>query len=126
MDYLVHHIMRTSAYRTPEKEALIHNDERLSYEDVARRVGALAAGLQQAGLKRGDRLGIYLEPSVPQVLAIFAASQAGGVFVPINQLLFPDQVAHISNDCGMRGLVTTGEKLASLAPVSGRYRPLSS
>ena len=72
MDYLIHHLLRTSAYRTPEKEALVHNNERLSYHEVARRVGGLAVGLQQAGLQRGDRFGIYLDPSVPQVLSIFA------------------------------------------------------
>jgi acyl-CoA ligase (AMP-forming) (exosortase A-associated) len=117
MDYLIHHILRTSAKRAPEKEALVHNGERLNYQDVARQVGGLAIGLQQAGLQRGDRIGIYLDPSVPQVLSIFAVSQAGGVFVPINQLLFPDQVTHIANDCKMRGLITTQSKLGNLASV---------
>jgi acyl-CoA ligase (AMP-forming) (exosortase A-associated) len=117
MDYLIHHMLRTSAKRTPEKEALVHNDQRLTYREVASRVGGLAAGLQRAGLHRGDRIGIYLDPSVPQVLSIFAVSQAGGVFVPINQLLFPDQVAHIANDCKMRGLITTQTKLGSLLSV---------
>lgn len=114
MDFLIHHMLRTSANRAPEREALVHNEERLSYQEVARRVGGFAVGLQRAGLQRGDRIGIYLDPSAPQVLAIFAISQAGGVFVPINQLLFPDQLVHIANDCGMRGIVTTGAKLATL------------
>jgi acyl-CoA ligase (AMP-forming) (exosortase A-associated) len=114
MDYLLHHMLRTSANRAPEKEALVHNQERLSYREVARRVGGLALGLQQAGVQRGDRIGIYLDPSIHQVLSIFAISQAGGVFVPINQLLFPDQVAHIANDCKMRGLITTRSKLETL------------
>src|SRR5215475_5486439 len=117
MDYLIHHMLRTSAQRAPDKEALVHNGERLNYQDVTRQVGGLAIGLQQAGLQRGDRVGIYLDPSVAQVLAIFAVSQAGGVFVPINQLLFPDQVAHIANDCKMRGLITAQTKLGNLAPI---------
>jgi len=110
-------MLRTSAARAPEKEALVHRDQRLTYRDVASRVGGLALGLQRASLQPGDRIGIYLDPSVAQVLSIFAISQAGGVFVPINQLLFPDQVAHIANDCKMRGLITTQAKLASLASV---------
>ena len=61
-----------------------------------------------------QRLGIYLDPSVAQVLSIFATSQAGGVFVPINTLLFPQQVVHIANDCQMKGLITTASKLISL------------
>jgi acyl-CoA ligase (AMP-forming) (exosortase A-associated) len=69
------------------------------------------------GIRRGDRIGIFLESSVPQVLSIFGISQAGGVFVPINSLLFPDQVAHIASDCRMKGLITSKSKLHSLAPV---------
>jgi acyl-CoA ligase (AMP-forming) (exosortase A-associated) len=117
MDYLIHHLLRTSATRSPEKEALVHDEQRLSYREVHRRVSGLARGLQQAGIQRGDRIGIYLDPSIPQVLSIFAIPQAGGVFVPINQLLFPDQVAHIANDCGMRALITTQTKLGSFVSV---------
>jgi hypothetical protein len=61
--------------------------------------GGLAYGLRCAGLQWGDRIGIYLAPSVPQALAIFCISQVGGVFVPINGLLFPEQMAHIAIGC---------------------------
>jgi len=117
MDFLMHHMLFTSARRAPEKEALVHGEQRLTYKEVARKVSGLAAGLRQAGLSRGDRLGIYLEASVPQVISIFAASQAQSVFVPINSMLFPEQVSHIAKDCSMTGLITTPEKLAALADV---------
>src|SRR5262245_66202617 len=117
MDFLVHHMLRASARRFPAKEALVHGRERLTYEETARRVAGLAAGLRRAGLKRGDRVGIYLDPSVAQVVSIFGVSQAGGVFVPINAALFPEQVKHIANDCRIIGLITTPAKLATLATV---------
>ena len=114
MDYLVHHMLRSSSKNFPEKEALVHGKERLSYAKVGEMVMGLAEGLRRAGLTRGDRVGIYLEPSVAQVVSIFAISQAGGVFVPINHVLFPDQVEHIANDCNMAVLITTQSKLAQL------------
>ena len=89
MDSLIHHMLHTSANRAPEKEALVHGQRRLSYGEVAGLTRGLGAGLQGAGIARGDRVGIYLEASVAQVLSIFAISQAGGVFVPINAQLFP-------------------------------------
>jgi acyl-CoA ligase (AMP-forming) (exosortase A-associated) len=110
-------MLRTSACRFPEKEALVHGDERLSYKEVRRRVINLAHGLRECGVARGDRVGIYLEASVPQVLSIFGAAQAGGVFVPINSLLFPEQVAHIARDCGMKVLVMNSAKLRSIAEI---------
>jgi acyl-CoA ligase (AMP-forming) (exosortase A-associated) len=117
MDFLIHHMLRTSFERSPDKEALVHGDQRLSYGDVARRTGGLAKGLRSAGVARGDRIGIYLEPSVAQVVSIFGISEAGGVYVPINATLFPEQVGHIAKDCGMKGLITTAAKLFSLAAV---------
>src|ERR1022692_604295 len=75
MDFLIWHLLRESARRLPGKEALIHGDQRLSYQDLAGSAERLAAGLREAGLRRGDRIGIYLEPTVDQVLSIFAISQ---------------------------------------------------
>jgi len=117
MDFLIHHMLRSSAARYPRKQALVNGSQRLTYFEVESCVNALADGLNGAGLERGDRLGILLEPSLPQALSIFAASKANAVFVPINHLLFPDQVAHIVNDCRMKGLITTRSKLSTLLPV---------
>jgi acyl-CoA ligase (AMP-forming) (exosortase A-associated) len=118
-------MLRTSAARYPEKQALVHGHRRLTYSEAERQVNALAYGLKNAGLESGDRLGIFLEPSIPQALSIFAASQANAVFVPINHLLFPEQVAHIINDCRMKGLITTKSKLSSLLPVLQQTPSLS-
>ena len=117
MDFLIHHMLRTSVRHLADKEALVHGDQRLSYREVAKRCSGLAQGLRRAGLLRGDRIGIYLEPSVAQVISIFGVSEAGGVFVPINATLFPEQVGHIAKDCGMKGLITTAAKFSTLAPL---------
>lgn len=100
MDFLIHHMLHAIARRSPEKEALVYGEQRLDYREVVRLTSGLASGLRCAGIARGDRVGIYLEASVEQVLSIFAISEAGGVLVPINTQLFPQQVAHIVRDCG--------------------------
>jgi acyl-CoA ligase (AMP-forming) (exosortase A-associated) len=117
MDFLIHHMLRSSALRFPEKEALVDRENRLTFEEAVRKIAGLAEGLRRAGLQRGDRVGIYLETSVLQGLSIFGVSQAGGVFVPINSVLFPEQVAHIAGDCKMTGLITSRDKVTSLASV---------
>ena len=115
MDFLIHHMLRTSAHHLADKEALVHGEQRLTYREVAKRCSGLARGLRSGGSLRGDRIGIYLEPSVAQVVSIFGVSEAGGVFVPINATLFPEQVGHIAKDCGMKGLITTPAKFATLS-----------
>jgi len=116
MDYLIHHMLRASATRFPDKEALVQGERRLSYREVERLVASLAQGLREFGVKRGERVGIFLDASIEQVISIFAISQAGAVYVPINSVLFPDQVAHIAQNCGMKALITTGPKLHALMP----------
>jgi acyl-CoA ligase (AMP-forming) (exosortase A-associated) len=116
MDFLIHHMLRNSAARYPGKEAVVHGTRRLSYREVADGCASMACGLRTAGVQRGDRVGIYLDPSVEQVLSIFSISQSGGVYVPINTVLVPEQVAHIARDCGMKALITTAEKLQALLP----------
>ncbi len=117
MDFLIWHLLRESVRRTPDKEALVHGEQRLSYRDVARRTGGLAAALRNFGARRGERVGIYLEASVPQVISIFGVSQSEAVYVPINALLHPEQVMHIARDCGMKALITTSAKVQALAEV---------
>ena len=115
MDFLVHHLLRTSAHMFPAKEALVHGQQRLTYRDLAQHTTGLAYGLRRTGLCRGDRIGTFLKLSTSQVMAIFGILQAGGVYVPINHALFPDQVAHIVNDCDIKGLLTDESHYMRLA-----------
>jgi len=124
MDFLIHHLLQRSAERSPDKEALVDGDQRLSYRDVARFTHGIAIGLRRAGLVRGDRIAICLEPSAAQVLSIFGISESGGVCVPINARLFPEQVGHIAKDCSIKGLITTPKRLSSLAGILGQIPSL--
>ena len=117
MDFLIHHMLLTSAGRYADKEALVDASQRLTYTQTAKQSAAIASGLWKLGVRRGDRVGIWLESSVPQAISILGASQSGGIFVPINSPLFPDQAAHIMRDCGTVGLITTREKITSSAAV---------
>ena len=117
MDFLVHHMLQSSALRYSDKEALVHGSVRLTYSEVGAKVKGLASGLRNAGLRRGERVGIYLDASIAQVVSIFGVSQAGGVIVPANAALIPSQVAHIGSDCSISALITSSAKLASLLPV---------
>jgi acyl-CoA synthetase (AMP-forming)/AMP-acid ligase II len=114
---MIHHMLRTSAQRLPEKDAIVQGDDRLSYSQFWRFAAALAGGLRSVGLKRGARLAIFSDASIPQALSIFAASAARAVFVPIHPMLFPEQVAHILIDCEVQGLVTTESRLSALSHV---------
>ena len=113
----LHDLLAQAAAGSPEHAALTYKDRTVSYAelwDETRAVGGLLAAL---GLERGDRVAIYLEKRIETVAAIFAASVAGGVFVPINHVLKAPQVGHILSDSGARFLVTSADRLGQLATV---------
>jgi acyl-CoA ligase (AMP-forming) (exosortase A-associated) len=124
MDFLIWHLLRRTVSRLPQKEALVHGAQRLTYAEVDRLVAGLAVGLRRAGLQRGERVGIYLEASIPQVISMFGISRAEGVYVPMHALLHAEQAMHIVRDCGMKGLITTPAKLALLADLLPELAPL--
>ena len=120
MNHLIHDSLFETAARTPAAEALAYGDRRCSYAQLAGDVRAVAALLLDAGLESGARVAVYMEKRIENVAAMFGAAAAGCVFVPVNPLLKPEQVAYILADCNVRLLATTAERLAQLAPVLDR------
>jgi acyl-CoA ligase (AMP-forming) (exosortase A-associated) len=112
---LVHQLLRNQAERRPEAVALRHRDEALGYGALAQRVEGFAKGLTSLGLGPAERVAVYLPKRFETVVALLGAAAAGGVFVPVNPLLKPAQVAYILQDCNVRVLVTSGDRLALLA-----------
>jgi len=113
---LLHELIAVAAQRTPQAIALTYGADSLSYQELQAATSHFSAGLMQLGLQRGERVAIYLEKRFETVIASFGAPAAGGVFVPLNPLLKPEQVAFILRDCNVRVLVTSPERLALLAP----------
>jgi acyl-CoA ligase (AMP-forming) (exosortase A-associated) len=114
MTYLVHDFISQAASRAPEGEALAYGRRRMCYAELAHAIGLAAGGFLASGISRGDRVAVYLEKRVETVVAMFGATAAGGVFVPVNPLLKPAQVAFILNDCNAGVLVTSVDRFRLL------------
>jgi acyl-CoA ligase (AMP-forming) (exosortase A-associated) len=110
-----HHLLQGAAASTPHAPAVTYKDETVTYADAWDAATAVARQLRDLGLGRGDRVAIYLEKRIETVVAMFAASAAGGMFVPVNHVLKPTQVGHILGDSGARILVTSADRLGQLA-----------
>jgi acyl-CoA ligase (AMP-forming) (exosortase A-associated) len=115
ISYLLSHLPLDTASRSPDAIALRTRNEQLSYADLGRLVERVAGGLCGIGLKKQERVAIYLPKRVETVASCFGTSLAGGVFVPVNPLLKAPQVGHILRDSGASVLVTSPDRLADLA-----------
>ena len=101
-----------STERAPSKVAVIVDGAAYSYEALADAAMRLAGALQHSGLKRGDRVAIYLENSWPAVVAIYGTLLAGGVITVINPQTKTEKLSYMLADSEARALVTE----RSLAP----------
>jgi len=103
---LLHHFLDATAERLPDKVALVCAGKRYRYAELKRSVDALAATLCRGGVRRGDRVAIFLENGVEAVVSIYAAMRAGAVFMPINPLTKGEKLAYLLNDSRAAALVT--------------------
>ena len=116
MKVLVHQLIESTARLHADATALVFKDQTISYGALWDQVTLTAGGLQRLGLERGDRVAVYLEKRIENAMALFGVAAAAGVFVPVNPMLRARQVAYILRDCGVRVLVTSPERLSSIAP----------
>lgn len=117
MDYLLHHLFFKSLEKYPDKQAVVDEQSALTYKALSLKAGYLARILGELNIQRGDRVAFFLEHDIFQAAVILSVSVVGGVFVPINKYLFPQQVLHILRDSGAKYLVTTTERKQELQSV---------
>ncbi len=121
---LVQDFLQNSVARTPDKVALVFQEQRLTYQEIDAQANRLAQALLDHGVQRGDRVAIYLPNSVEAAVAIFAILKAGAVFLVINPTTKLDKLAYILNDCRATGLVTQARQLERLEELQGRVPSL--
>src|SRR3954465_13376945 len=101
---LAHH-----AKRTPDKAITVFEGETTTYAEMATRAAALAAGLYERGVGRGDVVGL-LSYNCPEFLeTVFAANYLGAIAMPINWRLAAPEVRYILEHSEARALVCDDE-----------------
>jgi long-chain acyl-CoA synthetase len=92
--------LEEAARKHPDTACTIFHGARIMYKEMNEITDRLAAGLVELGVKKGDRVGIFM-PNTPQfVMAYFAILKAGGVVVATNPLYSAREIEHQANDSG--------------------------
>jgi len=95
------HFLEESARKYPDRACTIFNGAVVTYKDMNTRADQIAAALVELGVKKGDRVGIFM-PNTPQfVMIYFGILKAGGVVVATNPLYTPPEIAHQASDAGV-------------------------
>ena len=102
------------ARRTPERVALIYQDDRITYADLMHRIATTAGWLAARGIGPGDVVALLMKNSPAFLELTFAISHLGAVSLPINYRLSADEVGYILEDAGARLLIGDQELAAGL------------
>jgi acyl-CoA ligase (AMP-forming) (exosortase A-associated) len=108
-----------SAERRGDHIALLDERLELTYAQLAERVRSRARRMLQLGLTNQGRVAIFMDKSVEACVLVLAAMHAGGIAVPLNPKLKPQQVRHILADCDAEWLFTTAARHDELAAAPG-------
>jgi amino acid adenylation domain-containing protein len=109
---LLHHLLDAAASAHPDRPAV--QDERMTvtYGELLRWSGRVAAALMELGVDRGDRVGLYLDKGAAAVAGIYAVLRAGAAYVPLDPAAPAARLGYIAGDCGIRVLLTGTAKAA--------------
>jgi acyl-CoA ligase (AMP-forming) (exosortase A-associated) len=109
--YTLNDLVRQHERRDLQKIAVVDGEQRLSYGVLLQNVRRFASFLQDSGLDRGDRVGLFLRRSVDYVVAFFAIQLVGGIAVPINDRLRARQVDYILKHVDARVIIAAQDVL---------------
>ena len=114
---LAQNLINTAA-RTPDKAAIIYHGHTLTYADLNAQVQALAGYLQKrAGVKRGDRVLLYMQNSPQFIIGYYAILRADAAVIPVNPMSRHAELIHYAKDAGADVMLAGQELLPFATPV---------
>jgi amino acid adenylation domain-containing protein len=119
---LLHESLLAAAERTSDKDALVVEGKAYSYGELRDAAQRLAHALRERGLRRGDRVAIFMENSWPAAVSIYGTLIAGGAFMVINPQTKTDKLAYILDDSDAAFLIASGSLARSFVPATTKLR----
>ncbi len=127
----VDHFLRQTAQTYKDKPALLFGGmlpflgdqhSEITYGELDKLVDRFAAGLQQMGIKKSDRVALYM-PNCPQyVIAYYGCLRAGAIIVPCNPLYVGREVEHLVNDSGAKVMFVLSLLYKQVREVRGKTK----
>ena len=114
MVFLLPDAVSGTAQAAPERQAIVCRKESLTYGQLEQRTNQLARILVDQGVRRGDRVGIFLDKSIESAVALYGIMKADAAYVPLDVTAPPARLDYVIKHCGIRHLVTAPNKRRAL------------
>ncbi len=123
MPLLPHLVTRAAAAR-PDSPAVVMDGVTLTYAELEQRSTQFARSLVSHGVRRGDRVGLWLPKSPEAIVALYGVMKVGAAYVPVDPNAPAARLAYIARDCGVAGLVTTRDRAPALDEAFAQDAPM--
>ncbi len=112
--------LEVSAARYPDKPAYVFLGRALTYRDLKAQAEAVAGWLQGQGVKKGDRVLLFMQNCPQYAAAFYGVLRADAVVVPVNPMNRADEFTHYITDPAARVAITSADLTAIVHEANGR------
>ena len=98
-----------STQKYPDKTVVIYNGNKYNYRLLHEAAKNLAHYLVNSGIKKGDRVAIFLNNSWQTIISIYGITISGGVFLIVNPQTKAEKLNYILNDCEAKMVISENE-----------------
>ena len=126
IEQTINQLFEKQVHQTPNKIALIHQSNQLTYQELNLKANQLARLLRKIGVSQGEFVGIFKDRDINFLIAILAIYKAGGAYVPIDSTYPPNRIKYMLSNSEVRFLLTDFSLLDVLADMVEGCSQLSS
>lgn len=114
--------LRDNVKATPDKIAISFYGYDMIYKGLDEAIDRFAVGLVDLGVKKGDRVALYMANCPQFVISTFGTLRAGGIVVPLNSMFKHAELEYELNDCGAETLVALDYLFPEVKKIRDRVR----
>ncbi|HEX5887024.1 MAG TPA: amino acid adenylation domain-containing protein [Pyrinomonadaceae bacterium] len=119
-DRCIHELFEEQVQRKPDEVALLFDKDRLTYRELNEHANRVARYLREAGVKRGELVGLFASRSLRMVVGLLGILKAGAAYVPLDERYPAERLSFMLEDSGARVLLTEERLIAKLPDYHGR------
>ncbi|MEO7854649.1 MAG: AMP-binding protein, partial [Rubrivivax sp.] len=111
-----------AALRFPDKAAFIFFGRALGFAELKAQAEALAGWMQSVGVKKGDRVALYMQNCPQFIVAVYGILRADAVVVPVNPMNRAEEFSHYITDPQTKAVVCSAD-LAGFVDTANQALP---
>lgn len=120
----VHNYLEKASELFDKPDAFIDGSAKYTFQEIFDKSEVVASYLHEQGIRKGERIGIFSNKCIEEIIIIFAALQLGVVFVHINPFFKEEHLKHVVDDCNIKLLFLQKSKIKIVEKAFIKGKPI--